>query len=208
MCFIYFINTLYTKLRPIKKDLNTSHTRAFSKKKNFNGPKLNISNFNRNENNFHQDELKQHITKILPFLFLGDWTASEDKTLLDKHNIKLIINCTDMDSHEFDGIEYIQVPVKDMLDEPIKDYFNSTYDKIDEAIEDNKGVLIHCSRGISRSTTILIAYLMRSQKTTFTETFKQVIQERSFVSPNIDFIGQLIAYEKKLGILNHTCEST
>ncbi|KAE8348557.1 dual specificity phosphatase [Aspergillus coremiiformis] len=51
-------------------------------------------------------------------------------------------------------------------------------------------VLIHCEMGISRSATVLIAYLMRKHRTTLQETLELVKQKRK-VKPNPNFMDQL-----------------
>lgn len=52
--------------------------------------------------------------------------------------------------------------------------------------------------GISRSPTMAIAYIMRHKKIGCEEARKFVKYYRPSISPNINFIGQLMAYEMAL----------
>jgi len=60
-------------------------------------------------------------------------------------------------------------------------------------------VLVHCRRGISRSASTVIAYVMKSRGLSLKESMEHVKKCRSIVDPNAGFQKQLIIYE---GILN------
>ena len=59
-------------------------------------------------------------------------------------------------------------------------------------------VFVHCHAGISRSATVCIAYLMQQQKLTVDEAYKFVQSKRPIISPNLGFMGQLMAFQKSL----------
>lgn len=53
-------------------------------------------------------------------------------------------------------------------------------------------MLVHCSQGVSRSTTIAIAYLMWKTGGTYDEVYQAVRALRGVTSPNVGFMCQLI----------------
>lgn len=59
------------------------------------------------------------------------------------------------------------------------------------ALKDDGRVLIHCSQGVSRSTTLLIAFLMWRSDQAYDEIFQQVKASRGVANPNIGFICQV-----------------
>ncbi|KAF6262347.1 hypothetical protein COO60DRAFT_1699341 [Scenedesmus sp. NREL 46B-D3] len=58
-------------------------------------------------------------------------------------------------------------------------------------------VLVHCSQGVSRSTTIAIAYLMWKTGCSYDEVYQAVRTLRGVTSPNVGFMCQLINWAKR-----------
>jgi protein-tyrosine phosphatase len=58
-------------------------------------------------------------------------------------------------------------------------------------------VLVHCQYGVSRSASVVIAYLMKKNKFSFERAMWEVAEKR-MVKPNSGFIRQLKNYEKFL----------
>ena len=78
---------------------------------------------------------------------------------------------------------------------PLFDVFHSF---IERARETNRGILVHCAAGISRSTTCVVSYLMAKRNLPFNDALKLVKSKRTFVSPNAGFRQQLAALDAKL----------
>lgn len=57
---------------------------------------------------------------------------------------------------------------------------------------------MHCQAGVSRSATIVIAYLMKHTLMTMPDAYKYVRSRRPVVSPNLNFMGQLLEFERDL----------
>ena len=68
----------------------------------------------------------------------------------------------------------------------------------EEAHQAGMGLLIHCQAGVSRSATIVIAYLMKHTWMTMTDAYKFVKARRAIISPNLNFMGQLLEFEEDL----------
>ena len=53
--------------------------------------------------------------------------------------------------------------VRDVEEADIKEHFEKAYDVIERARAEGSAVFVHCSRGVSRSASLCIAYLMRRE---------------------------------------------
>ncbi|RGB33303.1 dual specificity phosphatase, partial [Rhizophagus diaphanus] len=87
----------------------------------------------------------------------------------------------------------------DITDDPssnISKHFHECIDFIENAKSTNGRVYVHCLAGISRSTSIVIAYLMNSQKIHYNQAFNLVKEKRPNVKPNQGFVEQLRKFEK------------
>lgn len=76
----------------------------------------------------------------------------------------------------------------------------------DEARQNGANILVHCHAGVSRSATITIAYLLKHTKLSMMDIYRLVKGKRSIISPNFNFMGQLMEYEQALN--NGLCERT
>jgi protein-tyrosine phosphatase len=94
-------------------------------------------------------------------------------------------------------IEYLRIPVNDSIDQDIKKYFDKTNEFIEKVKKQNGKVLVHCQMGISRSPTIVIAYLMKKEKKGYQTVFNDVKAIRAIIDPNLKFYNELFEYAKK-----------
>ena len=74
----------------------------------------------------------------------------------------------------------------------------------DEARQNGANILVHCHAGVSRSATITIAYLLKHSKLSMMDIYRLVKAKRNIISPNFNFMGQLMEYEQALN--NGLCE--
>ena len=68
----------------------------------------------------------------------------------------------------------------------------------DEAKEADATILVHCQAGVSRSATITIAYILQHSYMSMTDAYRYVKGKRSIISPNFNFMGQLLEFEQCL----------
>ncbi|KAK1753731.1 DSPc-domain-containing protein [Echria macrotheca] len=57
-------------------------------------------------------------------------------------------------------------------------------------------VLVHCTQGVSRSPTVVIAYLMRKQRRGFEAVYADVKVKRREIEPSENFVQQLRIWEE------------
>ncbi|KAM6954556.1 dual specificity protein phosphatase 10 [Aplochiton taeniatus] len=141
------------------------------------------------------------LTPILPFLYLGNELDAQDGNQLQRLNIGYILNVTThLPLYHYDtGIfSYKRLPATDSNKQNLRQYFEEAFEYIEEAHQAGMGLLIHCQAGVSRSATIVIAYLMKHTWMTMTDAYKFVKARRPIISPNLNFMGQLLEFEEDL----------
>lgn len=69
---------------------------------------------------------------------------------------------------------------------------------LDHVKQSGGRVLVHCEAGISRSPTICMAYIMRTQQLRLDAAFDIIKQRRDIISPNFSFMGQLLQFESEV----------
>ena len=139
--------------------------------------------------------------EIIPHLFIGSIGSASNLKQLQNYKITHILCCAKGIKNFFpDNFTYLNLEILDSENINIKQHFQESYKFIDDAIKNNGNVLVHCHAGISRSSTIVIAYIMKSQKMSFDKVLDLMKAKRDKVKPNDGFIQQLKEYEKELGI--------
>jgi len=58
--------------------------------------------------------------------------------------------------------------------------------------------MVHCNAGISRSPSVIIAFLMKYKKIKLNEAFDLVRSKRKSICPNPGFWEQLKSFEREL----------
>ncbi len=112
----------------------------------------------------HEPITAVNVTQILPHLYLGDKRVAQDLGYLKENGLTYIVNATSEIRNYFEKEEpfhYYQCPVMDTELADLGKHFVATGKFINEAITLGASVLVHCKQGVSRSTSVVIAYLMK-----------------------------------------------
>ncbi|KAJ1908395.1 hypothetical protein LPJ81_000104 [Coemansia sp. IMI 209127] len=73
-------------------------------------------------------------------------------------------------------------------------YFGECFAFIDAARTRHQSVLVHCQLGVSRSASLVIAYVMRTMRMGFGAAYEYVRLRAPCISPNLSLIAQLHEY--------------
>ena len=142
------------------------------------------------------------VSCIIPGLFLSGIAVARNPIKLSDLGITKIVCCCMWSefppSDEIKSIQYFRVEVEDMSREPIDMFFDEACDFISESLESNEGVLVHCRSGVSRSSTIVLAFLIQNMGMRLFDAFFLLRSKRSIVTPNIGFMGQLLKLEESI----------
>ncbi|XP_028641177.1 dual specificity protein phosphatase 9 isoform X2 [Grammomys surdaster] len=139
--------------------------------------------------------------QILPNLYLGSARDSANLESLAKLGIRYILNVTPNLPNLFEkngDFHYKQIPISDHWSQNLSQFFPEAIAFIDEALSQNCGVLVHCLAGVSRSVTVTVAYLMQKLHLSLNDAYDLVKRKKSNISPNFNFMGQLLDFERSL----------
>ena len=141
-----------------------------------------------------------HIIEIIDKIYIGSYLNAKNFQELESNNIKYILNCTSECKNLFeDKIKYLKLDIKDQNDFPIENYFDKGIQFIKDSLNNNDGnILIHCMEGKSRSTTLLMAYLIKYQNENTNSAYKIIKSKRQLTMPNLGFMYKLREYEKNI----------
>ncbi|CAI5763243.1 specificity phosphatase 8 isoform X1 [Podarcis lilfordi] len=139
-------------------------------------------------------------TRILPHLYLGSQKDVLNKDLMTQNGISYVLNASNScpkpdficDSH------FMRIPVNDNYCEKLLPWLDKSIEFIDKAKVSSCQVIVHCLAGISRSATIAIAYIMKTMGMSSDDAYRFVKDRRPSISPNFNFLGQLLEYERSL----------
>ncbi|CAF1128544.1 unnamed protein product [Adineta steineri] len=134
------------------------------------------------------------------FLYHGDLNHARNKKLLKELDIRHIINICDYELEKdiLDQFNVLWIDADDDISTNINQYFQKTNQFLQSCKEKDEKVLVHCQMGISRSSSIVLAYLMKYHHDSLSQAYDYLIERRRYAAPNAGFFLQLIRYEKTL----------
>ncbi|CAF2403968.1 unnamed protein product [Rotaria sp. Silwood2] len=134
------------------------------------------------------------------FLYHGDLCHASNISVLNQLNIQHIINVCDypLDRIIIEKYNVLWINLYDELQADIKKYFDKTNEFLYNCKQKNEKVLVHCQMGISRSSTIVLAYLMKYHHDSLFKAYDYLLERRRMAAPNMSFFLQLIRYENEL----------
>lgn len=136
-------------------------------------------------------------SEIMDHLYLSGFICAEESKLKEI-GITAVVDATNVSNSPIKSVDYLKIPVEDSEGSNIKVYFDEVADKILQVKLKNGKILVHCAAGISRSTSLVLAYMVKHENMTLKEAYQFVHDKRPIISPNIGFWKQLIDYERSL----------
>lgn len=137
------------------------------------------------------------VGSMFEFLYFGSQDVACDASILNTLQITDILS-VGVTVPTYKHLKYKFIEAYDLPSFNMKNIFNECFIYIENIRLMNRRVFVHCNAGISRSPTIIIAYIMRYFKIGFEDAFKIVKEKRTTINPNAGFISQLKDYENYL----------
>lgn len=147
------------------------------------------------------------------FLYLGPVSATANSSFLHSHGITHILSIGRSPAVRLDAndetttasssatlmrIAYHRLALNDLEHADIKPCVDQACEILDGVAKGGGKVLVHCSAAISRSPTIVAAYLMKRHGYTLRESLKTLVRTRDAIAPNPGFLNQLGEMEAEL----------
>ena len=126
-------------------------------------------------------------------IFLGDIVAAKNRDLLMGNGIKIVISLVKEKYKRFEDFTYYDFPIDDSREEDIL----SIFEKTNKILESHENVFVHCQNAVSRSVSVVLAYLMYRGNDLRT-SLNMIKNRKTYTKPNIGFYKQLLTYEKKI----------
>ena len=161
-------------------------------------------------------------SQVLPRVFIGNAAAARDVQFFNRYKINFVINVTESEINYFESetnkkkllrvedtcVKYLSLALSDTCSTNLSCHFPQTNQFITGCLSSNKNtLLIHCKCGVSRSSSVLLAYLISVKQMTLDTALKLIKKERRRIRPNIGFFLQLLQLEKNI-FENTDCNET
>ncbi|KAM9307802.1 dual specificity protein phosphatase 22 [Gastrophryne carolinensis] len=137
------------------------------------------------------------MNKVLPGLFLGNFKDARDVEQLHKNNVTHILSIHDSARPMLEGMKYLCIPASDSPNQNLIQHFKDSTAFIHECRLKGEGCLVHCLAGVSRSVTLVVAYVMTVTNLEWEEALAAVKGARTCANPNMGFQRQLEEFGKQ-----------
>jgi len=146
---------------------------------------------------------QSELTEILPNLYISDINVAECHTTLSSLGVTHVLSAMSGSVHipaSLPHIRKLQIPLLDTPFAELAAFLPNTTDFLTDALRDkNAKVLVHCVKGVSRSASVISAYLIARYGWTTGQAVNYVQSKRMNAQPNRGFISQLDEYARSLG---------
>ena len=138
------------------------------------------------------------MSKVTEQLYIGNINQASSKEWLHKHHITHVINCTKEVSNFFPNeFVYSNLGMNDIKQQTLSPSVESAYDFMINAMGKGGTVLVHCYAGISRSSSVIIYFLMKFKKWSYDEALDYLRKRHPQAQPNTGFTHQLKSINNK-----------
>ena len=125
--------------------------------------------------------------EVADSIFVGDLKSAFHRLGLQQNGITHVVCMLPGLPNIFPEIAYLQLPSLDDASFDISVHFAQSLRCLDKALKSGGKVLVHCSCGVSRSTTIAALYEMHRTGESADEVLARFRQARGITCPNPGF---------------------
>ncbi|CAM4578523.1 unnamed protein product [Leuciscus chuanchicus] len=137
------------------------------------------------------------VGQVVDGLYLGNIRDSENRDSLSRNGITHILSVCNNAKPVLEDMTYLCINAADASSQNLSQHFKESIRFIHECRLNGGSCLVHCLAGVSRSTTVVVAYLMTVTSYSWEDCLTAVKAVRSFVGPNYGFQQQLQEFQMK-----------
>lgn len=169
--------------------------------------KLDLSSIQRNPDKngglVRRDKIAffdKECSKVAEHIYLGGDAVAKDREILKQNGITHVLNCVGFVCPEYFKADFVYrtLWLQDSPSEDITSILYDVFDYFEDVREQGGRVFVHCCQGVSRSTSLVIAYLMWREGQSFDDAFQYVKAARGIADPNMGFACQLLQCQKRV----------
>lgn len=128
--------------------------------------------------------------------------------LKKKYNVTAIVSCIEqlpcnVQQYKEAGVTVFHIPISDFPSANLKQWFQDVCKFMNDMRSQERVIVVHCAAGISRSCTVLAAYLMYLCRWSPSQAIQHIRNKRRIVQPNPGFIKQLKEWDQYLRSRNY-----
>ncbi|KAG8995332.1 hypothetical protein FRB94_009279 [Tulasnella sp. JGI-2019a] len=130
--------------------------------------------------------------EIIPGLWLGDRLSAHNYESLKEDNIFYVLSVVDGYDLAIDPrLIRHSINIDDSESSDLLIHLPPAIVFIQKALDSGQGILVHCKAGISRSPSVVAAYLMFTRNVDVSTALSTIRGRRGFIYPNDSFMKQL-----------------
>ncbi|CAF1290280.1 unnamed protein product [Adineta steineri] len=189
------------KLRPTTTRVTNSLGQTYHESKSDDGT-FEISDKSNDSNGTFMvidDSPDEKLHHVIDGLYIGSQDAASNLPCLNECKITHILNVATGIQNAFPHqYNYLDIELLDVPETNISKVFTQTNKFIEQALADHGCVLVHCNAGISRSASIVLAYLIGIHRMQYEEAYQLLKKARVNIRPNDGFVRQLNEYAAEI----------
>ncbi|XP_005110041.1 dual specificity protein phosphatase 3 [Aplysia californica] len=146
-------------------------------------------------------EPKNPCDEVYPGIFIGNGRMAKEPEKLQQIGVTHVVNVsmgpkfnqvnTDSVYYDWYNIQFHGIPAMDVISFKLTPYLSPAAEFIEDALS-NKGVVyVHCQQGVSRSASVVLAFLMLKRNLGLMEAVQTVRAKRE-IFPNEGFLKELV----------------
>lgn len=139
----------------------------------------------------------KNLSMITDNIYITDINGARNTDLLKEKKIDCIVSLTRQSIFTSSSVRYYHITIDDAETVDFLSMTMDVADKVIELITQDKIILVHCFKGVSRSVSFVILVLVK-QGMDYEKAFELVTQKRPSANPNPSFRKQLKEYSENI----------